>query len=290
MPEAAASEPTNAGLPTRSRRWAILRVLLVAALGVLSVAFARLALPAAFLAFLAWLTLPSQGDRARRPLQAALIVGAIGSTVGLVRFVARDALPGMVFGGKEAAERAAVSHLREILFAEDLMRTGAHVDPDHDHIGSAGLLTEMNGTIPLRDGRTLADPTVNRRFGEQADTPLGPALQTEGYLFIVCLPTPDGKWTARPHTPIDDELAERRFVAYAWPASATRGSQHAFFIDEHERILQSTNQEPGRAGELRYSGPGFPPACDAALAPASRHDWAPWRGKQPRATLPGDHR
>ena len=65
--------------------------------------------------------------------------------------------------------------------------------------------------------------------------------------------------------------------------AAGGGPMHAFAIDEHERILVFDNA--GESGQPRYASPNFPPPCDAALSGA----WKPWRGKKPRATLPGDH-
>ena len=100
---------------------------------------------------------------------------------------------------------------------------------------------------------------------------------------MVCLPGAAGGLTARPTDPVNEELAERRFIAYAWPVAAGGGPMHAFAIDEHERILVFDNA--GESGQPRYASPNFPPPCDAALSGA----WKPWRGKKPRATLPGDH-
>ena len=80
-------------------------------------------------------------------------------------------------------------------------------------------------------------------------------------------------------------LRERAYVAYAWPSAAAVGMHDAFFIDEHERILVSTNLQ---GTEPRYAGPNFPPPCDSALAESTRGDWTPWKGKAPREQLPGD--
>ncbi len=271
-----------------STRWASARVVGVCVLALVSVLFPRLALPAAFLTFIAYLSLPSgQSDR-RRLWHVTLLVAAVASTAGLVRFVALEALPGMVAGGDEAQERSAVARLREILFAEDLMRTKGYVDPDHDGVGSAGRIGELDGRSPLRGGRVLDPPPLNRAFGTPETTRTGPALEAEGYLFIVCVPKQGGGLTADTKTAVDEEKAERRFIAYAWPRAAGRTIHAAYSIDEHERILESRNVEPGKPNEPHFAGPGFPPPCDAVVAPATRTDWKPWRGKKPRLHLPGD--
>ena len=53
------------------------------------------------------------------------------------------------------------------------------------------------------------------------------------------MPTPSGGWSARPGDAIDDERAERRFVAYAWPSEAAHGLNTVFFTDEHEQLRES---------------------------------------------------
>ena len=269
-------------------RWVSVRVGAVCLLALAALLFPRLALPAAFLTFLAYVSLPAGETDQRRMWRVTLIVASLASVVALFRFVALEALPGMVAGGNQAQERSAVARLREILFAEDLMRTHGYVDPDHDGIGSAGRISEIKGTTPLRGGRLLDPPTLNRAFGESVKTRIGPAEQSEGYLFVVCVPEAGGGFTADPAAKVDEEKAERRFIAYAWPAAARRKVQPAYAIDEHERILISSNVEPGKPREPHYAGTNFPPPCDAAVAPTTRDDWKPWMGKHERPRLPGD--
>jgi hypothetical protein len=267
-------------------RVAVAIAALLVALGLASVVFTKLALAAGFLSLLGLLALPGRAParEQRRVIHLLLALAGVSSTIGIVRFVVREAAPGMVQGGHAATAQHAVSRLRQILFAEDAMRKGAFLDPDQDRIGSAGLLGELTGAVPLRGGARLEPPILSpAHYARFEDTPLGPAALVAGYYFIVCLPAAAGGWTARPGEPIDDELAERRFVAYAWPASGGAGPHAAYFIDEHEKILVSDNLA---AGEPRFAGPGFPPPCEAALDQPG--DWQPWRGKQPRSQLPGD--
>jgi len=271
-----------------SARWASLRVAGVCVLALAALLLPLLALPAAFLTFLAYLSLPPGKSDRRRIWRATLLLASVASGVALVRFVAREALPGMVAGGNEAQERSAIARLREILFAEDLMRTKAYVDPDHDGVGSAGRIDEIEGSSPVRGGRRLQVPPLNPAFGQTERTRIGPALQTEGYLFVVCVPKQGGGFTARTTDALDEQKAERRFIAYAWPAATGRSVGAAYAIDEHERILESENLEPGKPREPHYAGPNFPPPCNAVVAPATRADWKPWKGKKPRRRLPGD--
>lgn len=226
--------------------------------------------------------MPSVLVRWVRPM---LFVTGVCSLVGMTRFVLSDALTGIVEArGRDSSARA-VSILREILFAEDAMRRYAFIDPDGDGVGSAGRLGELTGVHGARQGRPLETPPLAPRLAPGASTRSGPAYEHGGYFFLVCLPGPGGTWATTPRDPVDDEAAERRFLAYAWPTTADAPHSAAFFMDEHERILESSEQI---SGVPRLVGPMSAPSCDDAL----RHPefWRPWRGKQPRTTLPGERK
>ena len=120
-------------------------------------------------------------------------------------------------------------------------------------------------------------------YPKPVETKLGPAAEIGGYFLTICLPRAGGGFSARPGDAVDDELAERRFIAYAWPSGTAPGLDSAVALDEHERIWLA----PARPG-LRH-GADAPPACDDVVAPATHDAWTPWRRKQPRQTLPGDH-
>lgn len=267
----------------RRVRIALAAALALAIAAITSIAYTKLSLLVGFLTFLGFLSLPPRAAERRRRVQLLLGIAAVGSTVGFVRFIVLEAAPGMIQGGRNRTEQHAVSRLREIMVAEDALRKTATVDPDRDRVGSAALLPELTGSAGVRGADRLDPPILSPRHYRTIDeTPIGPAALIAGYYFIVCLPTPAGGWTARPGDAVDEERAERRFVAYAWPA-ATGGPTAAFFIDEHETILVSENLE---AGAPRFAGQFFPPRCDSALTDPGA--WSAWRGKKPRTELPGD--
>ncbi len=260
--------------------WVTARVLAVAALALASIALPKLAIPAAFLTWICFLSVPAhlRSDR-RAPFRVLLAAAGLAAAVGVLRFVVQEAVPGIVQGGKDAAAKNAVSRLRELVFAEDGMRKHAYLDHDSDRIGSAALIAELSGA----DQRRPFPPILNERWRALVSTPVGRAARVGGYLYLVCLPLRSGGLGADPAQDIDEERAERRFVAYAWPAAASGRIEAAFFLDEHERILVSKNTD-GR--EPRYLGADYPPACDAALKEPSQ--WQTWMNKKPRLTLPGD--
>jgi hypothetical protein len=268
--------------PPASSPWVLARVVLAIALGLAAPIVPKLSIPAVVIALLVFLALP---NAAARWMRWGVIVAGTLATVGAMRFVVEEAVPGMVQGGQSATTRSAISRLREIVFAEDAMRRHAHVDPDRDGVGSAAWLGELSGTVGVRGGARLEPPILGLPHRPLVETRIGPAAESTGYLVIVCLPAVRGGWTARPLEPVDEERAERAYVAYAWPSSNTVGMRDAFFIDEHERILVSKNRD---GSEPRYAGPNFPPPCDAALAEQTKGDWTAWKGKAPRPDLPGD--
>ncbi len=254
--------------------------MLAAAAALLSVYFTKLALFAAVGTFLTWASLPNVPKAELRRERWLLLAAALVAGVGLCRFLVLEAIPGIVQGGNRFTEQRAISRLREILFAEDTARRMATYDPDADHVGSAALLGELTGELGLRRGNRLPVPLLES-YPKQVDTSIGPASELGGYFLVVCLPKLGGGFTAQPGDAVDEELAERRFIAYAWPSGTAPGLGNAVMLDEHERISLA----PAKVG-LRY-GYAAPPSCDDAVAPATSAAWTAWREKQPRQALPG---
>lgn len=270
------------------RRPLLVRTVLAAAAALASVYFTKLGLFAAVGTFVAWASLPRLPNAELRRERWLLLVAALAASVGLFRFLVIEALPGIVQGGNRFTEQRAISRLREILFAEDTARRIAVQDPDHDHVGSAALLGELTGELGLRRGKPLDVPLLES-FPKQVKTSIGPATEIGGYFLVVCLPKLGGGFTAEPEDAVDEELAERRFIAYAWPSGTAPGLTNAVALDEHEHIslAPSAPQKPNSSG-LRF-GLMAPPSCADAVAPETRDAWQAWRHKQPRQTLPGDH-
>lgn len=265
------------------RAWAWLAGLLVIA--VVAASLPPAAVPGLALTLVLALSFPSSRRKAGRAVQhLATVIAGLGCAVGLARFATSGAMLGIVESGQSAAAKSALYRLREVVIAEDVARRSPRVDVDGDGIGSAVLVGALLGAEPPRPGSKVVESLLNRAYRGLVETPLGPAVSVEGYLVVVCLPSPGGGFTARPGDPVDEELAERRFLAYAWPTEATPGLFIAFFADEHEniRVLELPKGAPAP-----YLGAGRPPACDAALG-ADHLPWAVWKNKQPRKKLPGD--
>lgn len=281
------AHPTTSPTSARDRAAPVLLVG-AALLGPAALWEPRLAVFSVLLLVVASAALTRHRGPHRRALRIALGVGFVTALLGMGRFVLQEALPGIVAASTRASGERAVSRLREILFAQDASRRLALIDPDGNGVGGAGRLGELAGTDPVRPGPSssgpLDSPPLGHRLRPSVPTREGAAALEGDYLYMACVPGADGRLTAHPEAPVDEAAAERRFVAYAWPARP-EAPPTAFFIDEHERILQTDNErtEPGP----RLLGPERPPSCDDALVPPYDQTWTPWRGKRPRESLPG---
>jgi hypothetical protein len=249
------------------------------ALGLASIFFMKLSVFALLALVVA--TLLQKPEALHKNARAGVLVaGAVCTLIGLCRFIVEVAMPGIIAGGATVAVNGAVSKLREIRTAEDALRTHAFWDPDHDGIGSAGTLAELSGTRPLRGVRALEIAPLHPRFGVLAQGTHGDVATVDDYCYVVFVPD-------------DDEQAERRFIAYAWP-SEKRAAGPAVFLDEHEHIYVSE--------EARYRGLQEMPAFDAALSSSSwaanppadgtpavdGQRWKVWRKKKPMTSLAGE--
>lgn len=263
-----------------------LLTVLTAVVCVASAIDSRGAIFALLLNCIALAALPSRAPASASPGRRGelwTLLGALAlNFISLGRFVIGEAMPGIAEARAREENARAVSRLREILFAEDALRRLGSIDPDGDRIGSAGMLGELSGAMPLRGGAVLKHAPLAERFAPRTSTAQGPALEEGGFLYIVCLPRDEGGFSARPSDAIDDEEAERHWVAYAWPANEQSTLTSTFFIDQDESIREAANSGP------LWAGPYRAPPCDAATSEATRELFSPWKGKVPRSSLPGD--
>lgn len=255
----------------------------VTLLGLACAALPKLALIALFSCVV--LLISQQRLRAHSPrlVTPLLVVAGLGTVTGLIRFTLTEAIPGILRGGTAAADKAALSKARQVVTAEDALRRGGFMDHDADKIGSAGLIAQLAGFVPLRGAPSLDPAPLSYDASQLVDTALGPAMQSGSHLIIVCIPSAAGGFSADPTAAVDEERAEREYFIYSWPVAIGLGVQNAYAIDQHERIWVSTNTQNGT---LRYAGPSFPPPCSAVQDPSN--GFTPWENKQPRKELPGD--
>lgn len=216
-----------------------------------------------------------------------LIVAALVlSTIGFFRFVMTEAIPGVIAGGRAAAEKHAVAYLRTIVSAQDYMRRGAHIDPDRDHVGSAASLAELAGRRPLRSGTPIPQNplyiTAEQWFERSG------VVGSGAYLYRVCLPATNGGWfdpaMEDPSRRVDEERAEREYLVYGWPKTWTPGSPTAVYVSDAYEAIRVLDEPQTAEQTTRYAGENSPPGCDLA---STDQRFRTWNNKAPRALLPG---
>lgn len=278
-----AEPPSARATPLRAANSRALQWLLaLTALSLAAALFPKLSFPAAFLCLVAVVGSPKLKGTAATTKRILLIVSIAGATVGLLRFVLVEAIPGVLSGGKSAIEKQAVSFLRTIVTAQDHSRSMALLDPDGDGTGSALGLRELAGIDPLPGGQRVPNPPLSLRAENLQDTALGLAVSHSGYFVKICLPDAQGGWVDEPSAR-DAERSERQYGVYAWPREVGPGSPSAAYYCDAREAITMLLAEPG--SQPRYVGAPRPPPCEAALV---EKDWQVWKDKQPRSELPGD--
>lgn len=299
--DAPPSHNTSAPAPATQAVW--MRAGAIVLLGVLGAAFPMLSIFCMTGGFVLSLTSGKLIPAHKRAWWALSALGAVLVVVGLVRFMRGEAMPGITEAGLRATTKSATYRLRELRIAQDIAREQAVYDPDGDGVGSAGFVDELTRARPFRGQGRIEAPLLRPRYATGLYTKDGAQIAPiDGYLFQVCLPKKGGGLTANPADAIDDERAERVWVAYGWPTSGEMRIQETVFIDAWERIYWAGSPKEGAP----YLGKDQRPACNAAL-PALKegtpvqlpldkstytardgHTWRPFKGKKTaRAALPG---
>lgn len=207
------------------------------------------------------------------------IISALGLLALLSAYMVRVGIGNIVGSGRAHLDKAAVSTLWSIHWAQRHFREGGHADRDGDGVGEFGTLGQLAASRPLPSGAVLPAPLLSLE-GSPRVSAAGDAFEAAGTCFLAYLPgDPDG--------------AERRFVVYAWP---TRGDGTAgakvFCIDQDEDILEADAAARG------YFGCDHPPPPDACLGPEDETDapptdgvkgdgaaWRRWKGKTSRKPI-----
>lgn len=275
---------TSAGTQGHSPRTAQRLFLLAIALNAASLVDSRVALPAGFILFLSWLT----RNPGSKPNNYWLMAGAFLSLLTFLVFLMKEALPGIVDGGRRAINKSGVSLMREVITAQDKARISHYLDHDKDGIGSALTLRELSGLDPISgSNRPLSpSPLLFRAsdFYEEREGALYPSRETGSILisgshfYKMCFPDGAGNYTEIRSTEAKLlELSERDFVLLAWP----------FAEQEQDLMLYRSNAleaiEENASGQ--YLGRTRIPSC--ALA-SQKDGFIPWRTKKARKSLPGD--
>lgn len=208
------------------------------------------------------------------------------SSAGFLRFVLKEAIPGVIAGGRAAAEKHAIAYLRTIVAAQDYMRRSATVDTDQDKVGAAASLAELGGRKPVRGNIVLSQTPLYLTLDQWL--PQHGFVASGAYLYRVCLPSTTGVWfdpDARDATEqVDEERAEREYRVYGWPKTWSPGSPTAVYVSDAYEAIQVLEPITAAVGR-RFAGESAPPPCNLL---ESESGFTAWNGKVPRAQLPGD--
>jgi prepilin-type N-terminal cleavage/methylation domain-containing protein len=193
----------------------------------------------------------------------------------IVAIIAALALPKMMAARLSAHETSAIATLRSLITAQALVQTQATIDSDADGVGEDGFFAELAGTAPVRAnvggapsvGTHRLTPTLlSIAFGKVDSNGL---VARSGYNFqiwlpgasvggltpgVAELPTTGG---ADPSQMPDAEKCATLWCCYAWPISAGRSGNRAFFVNQRGELLQCDNRAANR-----YTGTSKMPAFD----------------------------
>ncbi len=214
----------------------------------------------------------------RVPGRWIAVISAVGLAGLFAAYMVRVGIGNIVGSGRAYLDKAAVSTLWSMHWAQRLFHEGAYADRDGDGIGEFASLGQLAAVTPLPSGRTLEAPLLplegSPRFAAE-----GAAMEAAGTCFLSYLPAdPDG--------------AERRFVVYAWPSRREGGGAKVFCIDQDEDILEAEASARG------YFGCDRPPPREACLGPEDETGapptdgvkgdgatWRRWKGKTSRKAI-----
>lgn len=263
------------------------RLVLLVVLAAIGVWETRLSLVAGFLTLMALVSRAVRSAPAtqKRWVWGLVVVSLTLSVVGFVRFVVAEAIPGVIAGGRAAAEKHAVAYLRTIVAAQDYMRRSGQKDHDGDRIGSAGSLAELAGRRPLVEGQ--GDSQNPLYVTAEQWLPESGFIASGAYVYRVCLPALGGGWVdpgvKDPNTLVDQERAEREYLVYGWPKTSSPGSPTAIYVSDAYEAIRVKDVNAAEAP--RFAGEQASVPCELA---ANDPAFVPWNDKAPRTTLPGD--
>ncbi len=201
---------------------------------------------------------------------------------------------GRLLGGSAEArvsanENAAIATLRSITAAQCQLQASCAIDTDGDGGGEFGFFGELAGSVPLRayDPSTessvfaagpdavLYPPFLASAFGELTEDGLGHGVvERQGYYFKIYLPgttvgetIPGLPESATGGTRERDLAAgwsssdsELFWCAYAWPVTAAKTGNRAFFVNQEGDLVQYDNRDAD------YEGLISPPSFGAAYS------------------------
>jgi type II secretory pathway pseudopilin PulG len=165
--------------------------------------------------------------------------------VAIIVILAAIAIPSIIAARLNANEASAISTLRTILTAQAQFQLRATADVDGDGVGEFGMFRELSGAVDVRD----SDDGTFKGVGSNVLRPavLPGAFRTmknthefgkSGYHFRIFLTGTGGRAVSEHGTnkihggPIDADLSETTWCAYAFPANHGFSGLRTFFTNQ----------------------------------------------------------
>jgi hypothetical protein len=127
--------------------------------------------------------------------------------------------------------------------------------------GEYGFMGELAGSAAFRGSEIDCknSPYIPHSLGEVDSNGI---VTRTGYCFVIYLPTGPTGATATDPGSVDDGLAEKHYVAYAWPLEKGVTGQRVFVVNEKGELLFNK--------EALFSDPTLSPPWDEAFG---RGEW-----------------
>jgi hypothetical protein len=212
-----------------------------------------------------------------------ILLLVIGILLAITVIVAIVAIPKLRFSRIGSNEAPAQESMEKIFTGQEDYKSSVLIDLDLDNVGDYGYLEELGGCGQCRtakagstNGATFSSrPVISRVLGktdtiDPDQTTTKDASANAGYHFIMYLPVSATTATSRYPSYAAIQLAEKYWIAYAWPQTAGRTGIQVFVIDQNGRLYILPNALEN--GEYLYSGNTIPP-FDAALKKTSGSPW-----------------
>ena len=214
--------------------------------------------------------------------------------VAIIAIIAAVAIPRLMTARISANENAAIATLRSIAAAQQQLQASAAIDTDADGGGEYGYFGELAGTDVIREfdaaalapaisGDTITPAYLATAFGNLvADGAGDGVVERQGYYYKMFLPDdnvdPAAATDAYPEAPGGGTVAgniaawgsgncEVMWSCYAWPVTAGRTGNRAFFINHEGDVIAHDNRAAA------YNALAAVPTFDAALSNAVAGDF-----------------
>ena len=155
-----------------------------------------------------------------------------------------------------ANESAAIATLKNIASGQRQVQERVQIDRDGDGVGEFGYLAELSGRVAIRGTSRRVDPPVlSRAFGNVSNG----CVSRSAYLFRMYLPGADGRWLPEADRGgasqrVEPDLAEERWLLYAWPVFLREDTRRRFVIDQGGDVHAQTAEQVPAEGLVPEPG------------------------------------